>query len=1379
MAATIAKVSARGAKKYYYEKDPVFNENGTGENLEWSGKQAEFLGLEGMATKEEFGNLLEGKNKDGSVQLKENKNEVAALDLTFSAPKSVSILALNGDEKLIEAHKKAVDKALSYAEQNFANAKVWKGEGENRQRVVENQGNLLIAKALHSTNRNQDPHLHTHSLIFNQVFVKSEGKFKALAAQELFRNQKTLDNIYKSELAKEVTKLGYKLEKTENGGWEIAIKQELKEEFSSRRQEILAKAKETGAQTVKEKVHIQHMLKAEKTDITKEELLKNWENTINKHYNSKEEMFQEAKGYQKIVNEDGEEKLIKEEREQQFSSAKEVLEYTGKLLSENEAVWSEKDLLEAATSLAGGEYTYLDLKNELDNVKKIGQKEGYELKRLDKNNFTNKEMYELEKENINMLKNQKNFGALMSKEEATKALASFEKEYFKLNEGQYNTVFNLLTSTDQYSAIQGVAGAGKTTMLKAFNYSLAYKNKDMIENITLLAPTNKAASGAMIESRVGDKAFNAQTVSKHVIEIKKKEGTLGKEENKKEGEISQNPQKISHVKFGEENKKENKKLSSSDFTAKNKKILTEAELYVKSGHSVFNKDSRTFLLNAANSFGIKLNKNLEGVYITKARNKITRQTKINRGEFKGAVKKEEIKFRGDSISYRSDITFKDGSKYQMSVENWNGANKLMSVLFNVKSTNITDTNKNERLKQTDINLTALKLTRKAVDKQNAQQRKTEISLAGLAKASINKTNFKLKNGLEKTQTAKKLGILGFSITTIREELKDKEGNTISLKTQKEKKFLGFTIKKETEVKNIRDNKADLKISNEIKEEKISHVKFQDKNKKIIEEKSTQEFKDVNKEKALKITEDNAKIQKSEKMIIIDEASMLSARDLNKILKDAQRSNIRVVFMGDTRQLQSIGAGRAFEQIQKHTKTSIMNESLRQHTQTDKTIADNARDAHTIIKSFKEIEENNRVHDYEITKTEKQEIKDEAKKEGLKGEDLKKAIRTRLKELAQKKKEDMLKAAAQAAVREETLKGTKFGKEYEKTVNYKDNLILANTRAEVEKLNSYVRKELKNRGILKEEESFKAKVVEQKNMSAIKQANAANFREGQIVQTFHTNQSKMKIGKEYEIVDINKIKNTLILKELNNKDNKTIEVNVKELAGKFAVQERKSLEIAKNDIVVVTKTDKQQGINNSDRGIVLNIDRENQKIKIDFGDKGVKEIDLSKGNIGLDHGYALTTYKSQGVSVDRVQAIVTKKFKESEKINNLNSFYVAASRQKLKFELFTNGYEKIKEEVKKLQQKTSTLDFQKITTDLQKQHTQNLNNLIKQVNTQKEGINTQTQQKLQKLAQNAQKQQSQKNPEKQGKVGFETENKQNQENVKNQEQQAKNARIQAF
>jgi conjugative relaxase-like TrwC/TraI family protein len=83
MAATIAKLNSKKAKEYYYEKDPLFNGDGKGENLEWAGLQAEFLGLKGAVDKKEFANLLEGKNKEGTLNLKETKNKIAAFDLSL------------------------------------------------------------------------------------------------------------------------------------------------------------------------------------------------------------------------------------------------------------------------------------------------------------------------------------------------------------------------------------------------------------------------------------------------------------------------------------------------------------------------------------------------------------------------------------------------------------------------------------------------------------------------------------------------------------------------------------------------------------------------------------------------------------------------------------------------------------------------------------------------------------------------------------------------------------------------------------------------------------------------------------------------------------------------------------------------------------------------------------------------------------------------------------------------------------------------------------------------------------------------------------------------------------------------------------------------
>ena len=89
---------------------------------EWQGRGAELLGLRGNVAPEQFEAVREGlhpetgeflrprhsadrANADGSEQSKAR----SLYDLTFSAPKSVSIQAIvGGDERLIAAHDKAV-----------------------------------------------------------------------------------------------------------------------------------------------------------------------------------------------------------------------------------------------------------------------------------------------------------------------------------------------------------------------------------------------------------------------------------------------------------------------------------------------------------------------------------------------------------------------------------------------------------------------------------------------------------------------------------------------------------------------------------------------------------------------------------------------------------------------------------------------------------------------------------------------------------------------------------------------------------------------------------------------------------------------------------------------------------------------------------------------------------------------------------------------------------------------------------------------------------------------------------------------------------------------------------------------------------------------
>jgi conjugative relaxase-like TrwC/TraI family protein len=91
---------------------------------EWFGDGAAYFGLKGEVDRRTFQYLLDGRSPDGKDKLAKNAgyhSRVSHWDLTFSAPKPVSVLYAFGSESvrkdIIEAHKTAVKFALGYIEE--------------------------------------------------------------------------------------------------------------------------------------------------------------------------------------------------------------------------------------------------------------------------------------------------------------------------------------------------------------------------------------------------------------------------------------------------------------------------------------------------------------------------------------------------------------------------------------------------------------------------------------------------------------------------------------------------------------------------------------------------------------------------------------------------------------------------------------------------------------------------------------------------------------------------------------------------------------------------------------------------------------------------------------------------------------------------------------------------------------------------------------------------------------------------------------------------------------------------------------------------------------------------------------------------------------
>lgn len=238
--------SAGGASNYYTNKDNYYflGESST----EWFGKGAEKLGLSGNVSKDDFDAVLKGELQDGS-NLTYIRNGVnhhqAGKDLTFSAPKSVSILALVGGEKgLINAHQDAVKKTLSEIEAMVSTRSMVDGVP-----IFTKTENMVASLFMHDTSRNLDPQLHTHAIVANATFNQESGKWQTLSSDRatnqgftelVWDNQVSFGALYRQFLREEVEKQGYQVEYSgKNGLWEIkGFPPSVIKEFSSRSQEI-------------------------------------------------------------------------------------------------------------------------------------------------------------------------------------------------------------------------------------------------------------------------------------------------------------------------------------------------------------------------------------------------------------------------------------------------------------------------------------------------------------------------------------------------------------------------------------------------------------------------------------------------------------------------------------------------------------------------------------------------------------------------------------------------------------------------------------------------------------------------------------------------------------------------------------------------------------------------------------------------------------------------------------------------------------------------------------------------------------------------------------------------------------------------------------
>jgi conjugative relaxase-like TrwC/TraI family protein len=449
-------LSAKQAETYYQEKysqDDYYTEERRVVG-QWFGRGAEALGLADQISPDDFRAVLHGQNPaSGQVLVpnaKGSDERRAGWDATFNAPKSLSIQALVGDDaRLADAHRAAVSRALTELER-YALSRQHGGH----EWVV--TGNVVAARFDHIAARpsrdaddgyGPDPHLHTHVVIANMT-TRPDGAWRGLDPVEIYRSQSFATAVYRSELAREVQRLGYRIDVTgADGRWELeGYTREQVMAFSRRRQDIEAAMARQGLSGAAAAQNVAHQTRRSKDRRDEDSLRTEWRERAREYGIG---MVQPS-GYERIAPAQ--------------SEVEDALEYSVAHNTEREAVIDRRALEATALQHAMGRADLEQVRREAD-----ARERGGNLIRIGaavsspQGACTTPEMVALERENLDRMRHGQGGAESIASAEQVRAWA----EKRGLLTDQLGAAEITLTANDWMTAIEGRAGTAKTTTVGA------------------------------------------------------------------------------------------------------------------------------------------------------------------------------------------------------------------------------------------------------------------------------------------------------------------------------------------------------------------------------------------------------------------------------------------------------------------------------------------------------------------------------------------------------------------------------------------------------------------------------------------------------------------------------------------------------------------------------------------------------------------------------------------------------------------------------------------------------------------------------------------------------------------------------------------------
>ncbi len=480
------------AQENYYTQGESFT------NSEWLGKAARIQGLSGQIKEQDFLNAYSSLDPEGNPLRKQQQYKKSShrynrpgTDVTLSAPKSVSVAALvYQDQKILEAHKAAVRFTMKYVENNCI---FYQTKQRGKKQLLQSE-TAQIAVFHHDDNRNKDPQLHSHCVILNQTVCPDE-KWRAVANEQLYKQQKTIGAYYDHELARQLQQLGYQVEWTSDHTFELAgiDKEKLDAVFSTRSNQIEAELAKLGltrssASAEQKQAVCLKTRKEKKQHHHPQDRIKQLEEWQTRAIESGIEISKPTEYHRDLF-----ERTYN--NPSHSNNLKNLISNATENLTEHHSAFKPHELLRECLRQSQGRYDPEKIQTEIALHK--------EFVRTHDRRLTTKSALNREQKIVQLAKAGRDSQIPLSSQERAEVVSKSRS----LNQGQATALKQMVTGRDSVSLIQGNAGVGKTYTMKAFAETVGDK-----QPIRGLAPS--AAAASVLE---GESGITSQTLASYLL----------------------------------------------------------------------------------------------------------------------------------------------------------------------------------------------------------------------------------------------------------------------------------------------------------------------------------------------------------------------------------------------------------------------------------------------------------------------------------------------------------------------------------------------------------------------------------------------------------------------------------------------------------------------------------------------------------------------------------------------------------------------------------------------------------------------------------------------------------------------------------------------